>query len=337
MNYREERDVTKLLKEEYRDGLTYLIAKMQKNAEEKRAEYISDIFTDTERYREDFRKMLGWPLTGSKLSDPPEVTEEFLAEEETHLIYRMSFEITGGVKMSGLFFKSKENGRKPLVIVQHGGCGTSEGISCFYGNTWNYNHMLERVIKYGVHAFAPQLLIWNGEEYGVQFSRADIDTRLKRLGSSVTAIEIYGITRILDYFEAKDYVGNFGMIGLSYGGFYTLFTAAAETRIKSAVSSCYFNTRDKYPWSDWTWFDAAYKFDDAEIACLVYPRRLAVQIADHDELFDHRHGEESFDKVVKYCTDAGVGTDWIDFIVFGGTHELCTDDTQIERMIEDII
>jgi fermentation-respiration switch protein FrsA (DUF1100 family) len=57
------------------------------------------------------------------------------------------------------------------------------------------------------------------------------------VGSSVSAVEIYGIKRILDYFENKPFVSNLGMIGVSYGGFYTLFTAALDTRIKATVAS----------------------------------------------------------------------------------------------------
>ena len=139
---------------------------------------------------------------------------------------------------TGLFFQKDEK-KRPLVIVQHGGLGTPEFISNFYDDTANYNHMLERVVQYDVHAFAPQLLIWSQEEYQLPFNRQEIDARLKRVGSSVTAVEVYGIMRILDWFEAQDYVKNFGMVGLSYGGFYTLTTTALEPRIQSAVSCSY--------------------------------------------------------------------------------------------------
>lgn len=336
LKYREEKNISLNAKNEYRDGIVNLVNDLREHAKAKRSEYFSDVFTDSKKYRNDFRALLGWPLTEDNMSELPGVIEEFLYEEETHLIYRMSFEILDGLKMTGLFFKAKTNEKKPLVIVQHGGGGTPELISNFYDTTTNYNHMTERVLAHGVHAFAPQLLLWNQEEHDVTYSRGELDKDLKHLGSSITAVEIHGISRILDYFEAQDYVGNMGMIGLSYGGFYTLFMAACDTRIKSAVSSCYFNTRDKYPWGDWTWTGCANKFDDAEIACLVYPRRLAIQIADRDELFDHIFAEKSFEKIREYCTCAGVGMDWIDFRVFNGTHELWNDDAQIDQMIKDI-
>ncbi len=333
MQYREEFKVTKPYKQSYADGIERIIEQRQKKAESVRHAYTENIFEDAPRYREELKAMLGWPLVGHTEKDLPHVITETLAEEETHSIYRMQFEILDGLTMSGLFFRAKENGKKPLVIVQHGGAGTPERISGVYGSTTNYNDMLERVIRHGVHAFAPQLLLWD-EKYGAPFDRRAIDARLKRVGSSITAIEIYGITRILDYFEKQSYVSDFGMVGLSYGGFYTLFAAAVDTRIRSSVSCSFFNTRDRYGWSDWTWQNSAEKFDDAEIACLVYPRRLWIGVGNNDELFDAKYAEESFERLKALCKNAG--TDWVSLTVFDGKHEFYREDAPIEQLIEDL-
>lgn len=245
----------------------------------------------------------------------------------------MQFEIMDGLKMTGLFFRVEGDEKRPLVIVQHGGGGTPERISRVYESTSNYNDMLHRVIGHKVHAFAPQLLLWN-EEYNVKYDRKEIDAQLKRVGSSITAIEIFAITRILDYFETQKYVSDFGMVGLSYGGFYTLYTTAVDTRIKSSISCSFFNKRDVIGWSDWTWFKSAEKFDDAEIACLIYPRKLCIEIGNKDELFDYKYGVESIEKVKKICEK--VGMDWMNFIVFDGNHEFCKDDKPIENLVNDI-
>ena len=162
-----------------------------------------------------------------------------------------------------------------MVIAQHGGNGTPELLSGMFGSTHNYNDMLHRILKHGVHIFAPSLMIWSIYAYDAPFDRNAIDAKLKRVGSSITALEVYAIERAMDYYQATDYVKNFGMCGLSYGGFYTLQTAAADTRIRSAISDAYFNERDRYPWPDWVFPSSAYLYDDAEIACLCYPRRLS--------------------------------------------------------------
>lgn len=331
MNYREEVDAAKIYKTNYINGLEHIIKTRQKDAEKKRYEYTKNIFTDAEGYREDLKEMLGWPLVDYHKGSDIKVISELLSEEDGYDIYRMQFEILDGLKLTGLLFRQRGEDKKPMVIVQHGGLGTPELISGVYGGTSNYNDMLHRVIKNGVHAFAPQLLLWN-EIYGDNFDRKSIDAHLKRVGSSIAAIEVFGITRIMDYFEEN--VSSFGMVGLSYGGFFTLYTAAIDTRIKSALSCSFFNKRDEIGWPDWTWFKSAEKFDDAEVACLIYPRKLCIEMGDKDELFDYHHSVASFEKIKLLCRE--VGTDWVDFKVFEGTHEFCKDDEPIRRLIDDI-
>lgn len=340
MKYREEMIKTKEYKQHYLDGFEKTLLSRQKELAQKRSERCKNIFAEQETYREEFKKMLGWPLFDASGASPsptegiPAIRKEKLSDESGYSVYRMHFEVLDGLIMSGLYFEMNGDEKKPLVLVQHGGWGTPELISGAYGSTSNYNDMLERIVSRGVHAFAPQLLLWEPEKYGVLYDRTNIDARLKRVGSSVTAVELYGMMRILDYFEGMDNVSSFGMVGLSYGGFYTLLLSAVDTRIKSAISCSYFNTRDKYPWSDWTWFKSAELFDDAEIACLVYPRRLCIEIAKGDPLFDVQGGIDSYNKILELS--GSVGNDWLTFITFDGVHEFCRDDEPIERLIRDI-
>ncbi len=333
MMYNEEIDVAKAYKKQYLDGLEYVIKSRQKIAETQRNEYAKDIFSNQQKYRTDLMKMLGWPLIDYQKNDKVNVKSELLSKEDGYEIYRMQFEILEGLFMTGLLFKQDCQDKAPLVIAQHGGLGTPELISGIYGGTSNYNNMLQRVREKGVHVFAPQLLLWN-EIYGDTFDRKNIDGQLKRVGSSITAIEVFGIMSIIDYFEKEDYVSSFGMVGLSYGGFFTICTAALDTRIKSAISCSFFNSRDEICWADWSWLESARMFDDAEISCLVYPRKLCLRMGDKDELFDYKYSIKSFDKIKALCKD--VGTNWVDFKVFDGTHEFFKDDDAIQNLINDI-
>ncbi len=335
MNYREGKAASKAFKEEYLAGIRRVIQMRRRELANDRADYAKDIFTNPEKYRCDFRRMLGWPLVGdcSTVGVPP---SEFikLSDEDGYSVYRVRFEVLDGLKMTGLLFKRQASAALPMVIVQHGGLGTPELISGVYDSTGNYNDMLQRVIKTGVHAFAPQLLLWE-DSYEVEFDRRAIDAQLKRVGSSITAIEIFSIMRIIDYFEAQDFVSSFGMVGLSYGGFYTLYTAAVDTRIKSAISCSFFNTRDEYDRSDWTWFNSAQRFDDAEIAALVYPRSLCIEIGSRDELFDYNNGVRSFERLKELSEN--VGDEWVNLTVFDGMHEFCRSDEPIEKLAADLM
>ena len=331
MLYREEREQSKRFKEEYLAGFNRVIEQRQVECLAKRREYITDIFKDPERYRSELKALIGWPLCQPR-TGVPEARFTLLSQEDTHTLYRVSFEILDGLWMTGLFFKAA--GTHPLVLVQHGGEGTPEGISNLYGTTYNYHHMLERVIQHGVHAFAPQLLLWKEETHQVDYDRDAIDASLKRLGSSVAAVELYGIQRILDYFEQTDYVSTFGMVGLSYGGFYTMHATALDTRIRSALSCAHFNTRDRFPWPSMTWFGEGQKFDDAEIACLAYPRSLCLLIGDHDDLFPPEGGLWSYERLKELC---GEKLDqFITFAPYDGGHEFCKDDRYIEKLIQDL-
>ena len=333
--FQEDKETSKKYKQLYLDGLEKLINRRENEYEKERSKYIKDIFKNPKKYREDFKKMLGYPLVGYEKCGLPKVKSEKLSDEKDYSISRMSFEILDGVWISGLLFK-RDDKKRPMVLVQHGGLGTPELISGFYGNdTTNYNHMLERVIQYDVNAFAPQLLIWDGAAYELNFNRQEIDARLKRVGSSITAVEVFALTRIIDWFEAQSYVKNFGMVGLSYGGFYTLFTTAVDTRIKSAISCSYFNDRTKIGWTDWTWENAAEKFFDAETACLIYPRRLCIEVSDNDELFIFDDAKNEWNRLKKLCSE--VGCDWVDFISFEGIHEFCKFDEPIKRLTDDLI
>lgn len=333
MKYSEERDASRAYKQNYINGLEELISKRQKRAEKIRKEYIKDVFKDPERYRADLKNMLGWPLNEPKENGEPHVVIEKLSDENGYSIYRMQFDVLQGLTMTGLLFKLDKKSKEPLVIVQHGTLGTPEFISGIYGDTTNYNDIVKRVINQGVHVFAPQTLLWR-KEYNVEFDRQAIDDRLKRVGSSIVAVEIYGVERIIDYFETKEYVSSIGMIGLSAGGIYTLYTAAVDTRIRSAITCSFFNKKDDFKSGSWTWQNSAEMFDDAEVACLIYPRRLCIEIGDNDELFDHKVGEEQFEYLKELSRD--VGTDWVDFIVFPGKHEFYKGDKPISRLVNDL-
>jgi dienelactone hydrolase len=263
-----------------------------------------------------------------------QVKAEELFRDADFTATRMSFEILEGVKLTGVLLK-KGSGRRPLVIVQHGAQGSPELVSGFYETTSNYNGLAERLFKYDVNIFAPQLLLWNGEEHGVPFNRAVMDAKLKRVGSSITAVEMFGLMRILDYFQKQDYVKNFGMAGLSYGAYYTMLMSAIDTRIESAVSCSFFcggNVLREF--CDIHFFDIGNRMSWAEIMMLVYPRQICLAIGDKDIGFPYRESEKEYERLKALCE--AVGTDWADFFVFDGGHEFFTHDEPLMRLAEQL-
>ncbi len=318
----------------YLKSLDRLIEQRKTDCEEQRDEFDKNILSNPEKYRKKYYDMLGWPL-----NEQPQgilsVTEQKTYEDDKILIRRMQFELFDGFFFYGILLRHKTEKKLPLVISQHGGLGTPEICSSFFDSE-NYNNMSERVFDKGVNVFAPQLDLWKDNRFGPAARRDDFDMRLKQLGGSIAALEIYSIMRCIDYFEKADYCnGKFGMVGLSYGGFYTLYTAAADTRIKTALSCSHFNDRIKYGWMSKSFKNAASTFLDAEVAALVYPRRLAIEIGDNDELFECESATLEFERLKKHFGD---NSGKLRFDIFHGVHEFCPDsDAAIDWALSEIL
>ncbi|MBQ8910463.1 MAG: hypothetical protein IJY91_05425 [Oscillospiraceae bacterium] len=69
-----------------------------------------------------------------------------LSEDKLCTIYRIHIEVLDGYAITGLLFQKDEK-RRPLVIAQHGGEGTPEQVGNLYGDTYNYNQMIERMLS----------------------------------------------------------------------------------------------------------------------------------------------------------------------------------------------
>ncbi len=68
---------------------------------------------------------------------------------------------------------------------------------------------------------------------------------MKQLGGSIAAFELACLARGSYYLVTRSEVDpeRVGMLGLSYGGFFALYAAAADPRIGVTLSSCFFNDR----------------------------------------------------------------------------------------------
>jgi len=334
MKYKEHINTANPYREEYLKSIEDIISSRHKDAEKKRVAYFESMKQNVEECRREFVQILGWPLTDYSYSVPPS-NKTLVTEEDDMRAYRVQLQLPIGLKFYGIYFEHKEGGKLPLVITQHGGDGTAELCSGFFEDgTDNYNDMVMRTFNKGVNVFAPQLLIWKGELHEIPFHRERMDARLKQVDSSITAIEVYALRKCIDYLCSLETVdeNRIGMIGLSYGGFYTLFTTAVDTRIKAAVSSCFYNSRQKHSWVDWAWRNSGYRFFDNEIACMVYPRHLSLEVGDKDDLFPPEGAKLEYEKLLKMTDDHS----WIDFTVFDGAHEFNKSDENIDTLIDII-
>lgn len=329
--YTEDVNASQPYKEEYLSGLKNLLECRRRELAGFRTAYMSPeaLADNPEKFRRDFVSMLGWPLTAYQKDPNLPVRQSLVGEDGEKRIYRLQLEIARELWFYGLLLLPRNlSGEQPLVISQHGGLGTPELCANFYGGSANYNDMTRRVLRRGAIVFSPQMLLWNKETFGVEYDRQQLDAAFKQVGGSITAVEVLAIRRSLDWLLSREFDGlrpdpkRVGMIGLSYGGFYTLFTAAAEPRIVSAYASGFFNSRYRPRSSfDWIWQDAASRFLDAEVAALIAPRPLYLEIGDSDELFDYRDSQSEFARLLPYY-QAQNAQGKLRLSVFHGVHEL---------------
>jgi dienelactone hydrolase len=245
----------------------------------------------TKRLKQAFCDSIGYPPPGAPDSGPPSF--EKIGEDSIGTYFRVKISVLPGVHAEGIYIIPKNlKGRAPLVISMHGGGGSPE-VALFHGGA-NYHDMVRGAVKRGYVVFAPQHL-FSAQGYPGDI-RNRIDTRMRLIGTSLTAVEILKITRSLDVLLKRPEVDphRVAMVGLSYGGYYALVTPAVDSRIKVVVSSCYFGVQEgrynrdelSVP-SDFQFKDRFSLFKDSELVALICPRPLQIQAGSHDDS-DHR-------------------------------------------------
>ena len=120
---------------------------------------------------------------------------------------------------------------------------------------------------------------------------------------------------------------------MSYGGFYTQVAAALDTRIKAAVSCSFFcGKNDYYEQPDIYREKDMLRFGHAEMACLVHPRKLFIEMGNRDELFDYKESSLEIDRVKKLCGNNC--EDWLYFKVYDGNHEFYKENLHLDAFNE---
>ena len=335
-------------RKEYIDSLEHTLDKLREAAQERRNELFRKHFPGNAEYiRSLLREKLGWPLTQSERKINS-VRKEYSGTRTGCSIYRLQYELTEGIQFYGILFVHEDGLRRPLIIAQHGGLGTPEVIGgLLEKGTGNYNRMVERLCELGANVFAPQLLLWNPQSLivrekdvkgDVDSLRRSLDARLQQVGSSMTAIEIHCISCTIDHLMEEPFsqADHLGMAGLSYGGFYAMYTAAVDTRIRSTLNSCSFSEGGlgHRAGTDYIWSDSGNYFLDAEVALLVYPRNLCIQVAKHDKIIPFESSQREYSRFDTMARKLTGNSNWYVLDAFDGEHEFNPDDRYLQWLLD---
>ena len=323
--YSEEIEKGTKNREEYLDTVEQYIDEAFIKAKERRQKFMTPqkYASNPEKYRTELIQMLGFPLS-AQVELPKLIEKKFVAEDGNVKIFRMQLCFYGKLKFYGIYFEQKENSTAvPFIIGLHGGDGTPELAGSLHMDSANYNHLLRRITDRGASVFAPQLLLWKLSDYGgKEYARAKIDGQLRRLGGSVTALELSLLRGCLSYFIENEGINTdkIGAAGMSYGGMYALHLAAVDPRVKACLSCSWFHDSTRVPWADWSYFRAAETFMNAEVAALVAPRALCVNMGDKDELFSSLDTHKEAERAKPYFAALGAEENFLAY-EFSGTHE----------------
>ena len=332
-----ERDAR--VREEYLNGIQDFLEKKRQKARTQRKSFISpnQYQANPEKYRQKLKEMLGFPLQEEQ--EIPTLAQKILVAQDKNVkIYRMQFVFWNTVKFYGLYFEQTKYAEKsPFILAFHGGGGTPELCSSFHKDSANYHHLVRRLTDRGANVFAPQLLLWEPAIYGTEFNRHNIDGKLRQLGGSITALELYFLRGSLDYFIREESIAKtkIGVAGLSYGGMYALHLAAIEPRIKACYSCSWVNDSFTHSWPDWSYFNAQNLFTSVETAALVAPRALVVAMGDHDCLFSDKLTVEQCEQIKLYFKQLRCPEQFLS-IIFDGDHELDVGPAEMDFLFDKL-
>lgn len=326
-------------REEYFEGVNVFLQKAKEEAEIRRRAFAcpKNYKNAQTEYRKSFIKMLGFPLNLE--AETPTLLEKTLVTKDGDVdIYRMQFSFWGCVKTYGIYFQQRnKSAETPFILGLHGGEGTPELVSSMHMNSANYNHLVRRLTDRGANVFVPQLLLWSKENYGGEYDRVQMDGKLRQLGGSMTAFELYFLRGAIDYFTKNEPINadKIGVCGLSYGGMYALHLAAIDTRIKGCYSCSWVCDGFVNSWADWSYKDAQNTFAVAETAGLIAPRALAIGMGDRDNLFDWRFTQKECERVQAFYQEFQAENHFR-YRIFEGEHEFDKGEECLEFFLAEL-
>ncbi|HUC04042.1 MAG TPA: acetylxylan esterase [Acidimicrobiales bacterium] len=217
------------------------------------------------------------------------------------------------------------------VLACHGhGPGKSQAVGLEFTNAPNSDYALA-LVREGYVVLAPDLrcfgerLDWQPEDHYA------CDTNLVHAvmaGSNPLTQNLWDLSRALDVLSEHPLVdpARLGMVGLSYGGTVTLFTAALDDRVAAAVVSGYFSSwreAHKMPWNmcgSQVLFDMLGHLEHEDLGALIAPRPLLIETGTEDYLFPVAAATEAVRRSRLVYDHHGAG-DRLVHDVFEGEHQ----------------
>jgi len=217
------------------------------------------------------------------------------------------------------------------VLACHGhGPGKVQAVGLEHTDMPNADYALQ-LARRGYVVLAPDLRCFGERQDDNPEDHYACDTNLVHAamaGWNPLAQNVWDLRRGLDVLAQHPLVdpGRLGMVGISYGGTVTLFTAAVDTRVAAAVVSGYFSSwaeSHKMPWNmcgSQILFGMLGQLEHEDLGALVAPRPLLIETGTEDLLFPLGAATESVRRTRLVYTACGAA-DRLAHDVFEGGHQ----------------
>ena len=217
------------------------------------------------------------------------------------------------------------------VLACHGhGPGKSQAVGLEHTDAPHSDYALQ-LVRQGYVVLAPDLRCFGERQDWNPDDHYACDTNLVHAvmaGWNPLAQNVWDLMRCLDVLAQHPLVDatRIGMVGLSYGGTVTLFTAASDERVAAAVVSGYFSSwavSHKMPWNmcgSQVLHDMLGHLEHEDLGALIAPRPLLIESGTKDDLFPVAVAAESVRRVGLVYGHEGVG-DRLTHDVFEGEHQ----------------
>lgn len=230
----------------------------------------------------------GWPYSQPVISmkQIKDIGEPYLvAETDKYEVYKVRWPSLNKVYGEGLLIKPKQKIIANIITIPDAD-QTPEQLMGLSPGILPQAQIARQLAENGYQVLIPVIIdrtqLFKGATKQQSY-RERLYRQAYHLGYHIIGFEIQKIKAAIDWFHTTSGSSTaVGIVGYNEGAMLAFYTAAVDTRIKAALVSGYFNSREK------TWNEPLYRniwgqlteFGDAEIASLIAPRALIVEYSE---------------------------------------------------------
>ena len=246
--------------------------------------------------RERFRKYIGAvdpriePVTLEFVGRTAEGSK--IAETELFTVHAVRWPVFSGVFGEGLLLQPKQTVVARVVAISDAD-QTPEMLVGLVPGIESEEQFARRLAESGCQVLVPVLIdrrdTWSGNAVLNRFTnqphREWIYRQAFEMGRHIIGYEVQKVLSAVDWF-AQQTQGSIGVFGYGEGGLIGFYAAALDNRIRAAVVSGFFDSRQRL-WAEPIYrnvFGLLHEFGDAEIASLIAPRALIVEHSESSKI-----------------------------------------------------